>query len=66
MSSIFDRVNKVQQTQNQGQYGYTPSGAVMSHPTVASTPAQQGKTEQQLKEKKPCVPLFRTPTPKFV
>ncbi len=51
MSSFFDRVNKVQ-TSNQG-YGYTPSGSVMNHPqvgpdTVAFNPHQ--KTEQQLKD----------------
>ncbi len=51
MSSFFDRVNKVQ-TSNQG-YGYTPSGAVMNHPQMGqdvgpSHPSQ--KTEQQLKD----------------
>jgi cell division protein FtsZ len=54
MSSIFDRVNKVQQAQNQNQgqgpFGYTPSGAVMSHPVNTPTLSQTQKTEQQIKD----------------
>lgn len=48
MSSFFDRVNKVQNT-NQG-YGYTPAGSVMNHPHVGPEVNPQAKTEQQLKD----------------
>ena len=50
MSSFFDRVNKVQQNQNQGDFGYTPSGAVMSHPQQTYAAPTTQKTEQQIKD----------------
>ncbi len=50
MSSFFDRVNKVQQAQNQGEFGYTSSGAVMSHPQHTVSAPSSEKTEQQIKD----------------
>lgn len=49
MTSIFDRVNRVQ-NQPGGAYGYTSSGSVMSHPTPSPVASPVQKTEQQLKD----------------
>ncbi len=49
MSAFFGRDNRVQPT-NTGEYGYTPSGSVMSHPQQGSTANPSQKTEQQLKD----------------
>ena len=44
MSSIFDRVNKIQ---NQGQYGYTSSGSVVAHPMPSASTPPAVRTDQQ-------------------
>lgn len=49
MSSFLDRVNKAQ-SQNMGQYGYTPSGSVTAYPSNMNPVSPAQKTEQQLKD----------------